>query len=67
MKNKVGHYRWIAWTNNDGSVEYGKSPYFGIREHTLTWMRKPTVVTQILVDFLGSLAWINLNENDLVK
>lgn len=65
MPDQIGRYRFIlaGCAPGFGGLTYGWSPYYGVRRVGLLSIKRE--VTQILVDCLGGLTWININPADL--
>ena len=60
----LGHYR-SPWAGHPGrEVSYHSVPFFGRREVGLPMVKRD--VLQVQVVSLGQLAWININEHDLL-
>ncbi len=60
----LGYYR-SPWAGHPGrEVSYRNVPFFGRREVGLPMVKRD--VLQVQVVSLGQLAWININEDDLL-
>ena len=61
----LGYYR-SPWAGGpDRQVLYHSKPFFGRREVGLPTIKRD--VLQIQVVSLGQFAWVNIDENDLLK